>query len=64
MEDFDFAFAQECLSRASALADDLDRAKEHYDLAVDLGKKIEDAEDQKIFMNDFQDWNWHQFSPE
>jgi len=64
LEDFDFAFAQECLARAYALADDLDRAKEHYDLAVDLGKRIEDPEDQKIFMNDFQGGNWHEFSTE
>ena len=64
MEDFDLAFAQEALARAYVLAGDLDRAKEHYDLAADLGKKIEDAEDREIFMNDFQGGNWYRFSPE
>ena len=64
MEDYDFAFAQECLARAYALADDLDRAKEHFDLAVDLGKKIEDPEDRELFTNDLQGGNWYQFSSE
>lgn len=63
MEDFDLAFAQEALARAYALAGDLDRAKEHYDLAADLGKKIEDPEDRKIFMKDLMGGDWHQFSP-
>ena len=63
MEDFDLAFTWEGLARAFALAGDLDQAREYYDLAVDPGKKIGDAEDRKIFMNDFQGGNWHKFSP-
>lgn len=64
MEDFDLAFAREGLARAYALAGDLDRAKEQYDLAAELGTEIEDPEDQEVFMKDFKGGDWHQFSPE
>jgi tetratricopeptide (TPR) repeat protein len=58
MEDFDLAFAQEGLARAYAMAGDLNKAKEHQQLAIKLGEEIKDPEDRKIFMDDLQSGNW------
>jgi tetratricopeptide (TPR) repeat protein len=60
MADFDLAYAEEGLARAYALAGDLKKAEKHYKLATDLGNKIKDPEDQKIFLGDLQDGNWYQ----
>ena len=60
MEDFDLAYAQEGLARAYALAGDQEKALYHWKLAKDLGEQINDPEDKKIFLGDFQRGNWHQ----
>jgi tetratricopeptide (TPR) repeat protein len=60
MEDFDQAYAQESLARAYALSGDLEQAKDHYQRAADLGSKIQDPEDQKIFLGDLKSGDWHQ----
>jgi len=64
MEDFDRAFAREGLARAYAMVDELEKAREQYDLAAELGKLIEDPDDKRIFMKDFENGNWYQLSPE
>jgi tetratricopeptide (TPR) repeat protein len=60
MKDFDLAYAEEGLARAYALAGDLQKAEKHYKLASDLGNKIQDPDDQKIFLSDLQGGNWYQ----
>ena len=60
MNDFDLAFAQELLARAYALSGDLKEAEKQYKLAVDLGEKIQDPEDQKIFLGDLHGGDWFQ----
>lgn len=58
MKDFDLAFAQEGLARAYALSGDLENAKKHRQLASELGEKIKDPEDKKIFIDDLQGGDW------
>lgn len=58
MEDFDLAFAQEGLARAYALSEDLEKAKEHYQKAVNLGEAIQGPEDKKIFQGDLNSGGW------
>lgn len=62
MEDFDPAFAREGLARAYALAGDIEKAQEHYDLAAELGDEIADSEDRQVFLNDFESGNWYEVS--
>lgn len=62
MEDFDLAYAQECLARAYALVGNLERAKEHYAEAAALGERIKDPEDREIFQGDFRGGDWYQLS--
>ncbi|HDD61511.1 MAG TPA: hypothetical protein ENF22_03145 [Chloroflexi bacterium] len=64
MIDFDLAFAREALARAYAMLNNLEKANENYSLAADLGKKIEDPEDQQIFLKNFDSGDWYHFSPE
>jgi len=63
MNDFDLAFAREALARAFAQLGDLEKAQNQYNLALELGKKIEDQEDREIFMRDFKGGNWYHYSP-
>ena len=58
MEDFDLAYAQEGLARAYTLSGDLEKAQYHYTSAVNLGEKIKDPEDKKIFSGDIETGNW------
>jgi len=60
MEDFDLAYAQEGLARAYALAGDQEKALRHWQQAAELGEKITDPEDRKIFLADFKAGNWYQ----
>lgn len=64
IEDFDRAYAQEALARAYALAGDQAKAVDHWRQAASLGDQIEDPEDRKIFLDDFQGGNWYQLQVE
>lgn len=59
MEDFDIAFAYECLARAHALCGHADEAKKFIALAQQAGEAIADEEDRKIFFDDFNSGNWN-----
>jgi len=61
MKDFDLAYAQESLARAYALFSNHKKAEKHYKQAADLGEKIQDPEDQKIFLGDQKSGDWYQF---
>jgi tetratricopeptide (TPR) repeat protein len=58
MEDFDLAYSEEALARSYALLGDLDLAKKHHQRAAELGGKIQDPENRKIFQSDFDGGNW------
>jgi tetratricopeptide (TPR) repeat protein len=60
MEDFDLAYAEEIMARAYAMNGDLKNARDHYQMAVDLGNNIKDPDDKKIFFDDFQGGEWYQ----
>ncbi len=58
MQDFDWAFAYECVARANAIAGQHDKAYEYSELARRAGEAIKDDEDQEIFMAGFKGGNW------
>lgn len=57
MEDFDLAYAQEALARAYALSGEEQKSLTHWKQAVELGERINDPEDKKIFLADFEGEN-------
>lgn len=59
MEDFDRAYAWECLARAHAAAGERDVAAEYKAKAAMTGKAIAGEEDRNIFMGDFNGGNWY-----
>jgi len=59
MEDFDWAFAYEGVARANALAGNQATAREYIQRAEQSGHAIKDAEDKKIFFDDFNGGNWY-----
>ena len=59
LSDFDFAFANECMARAQALAGNQAEAKKYIDKADKAGVAIKDDEDREIFMNDFNGGEWY-----
>ena len=58
MEDFDRAYALECLGRANAVAGNREEALRYVGLAEKLGAAIKDEESQKIFRGDLDSGNW------
>ena len=58
MQDFDVAFAYEGVGRAYALAGKKKKAEEYIKLAEEVGGKIENGQDRKIFEDDFQGGDW------
>lgn len=58
MEDFDLAYAHECLGRAVALQGDRDSAARHKRQARELGDRIADPEDKQIFDGDYVGRDW------
>ncbi len=60
LEDFDLAYAQEGLARTYAMRGEQEKARIHYQKALDLGDGIQDPEDKKIFCDDFQGGDWYQ----
>lgn len=58
MADFDVAYASEGMARVLALHKDREKAIKYHQQAKELGSKIQDAEDRKIFMDDFISGDW------
>jgi hypothetical protein len=59
LADFDFAFANECMARAQALAGDQTKAKKYIAKANEAGAAIKDEEDRQIFFSDFNGGDWY-----
>jgi tetratricopeptide (TPR) repeat protein len=59
MEDFDWAFAYECVARANAIAGKRDEAIKHIERAQKAGEAIKEAEDRKVFLAEFNGGNWN-----
>jgi hypothetical protein len=59
MEDFDWAFAYECVARANAVAGNREEAVKHVQLAQQAGEAIKEEEDRKIFFADFNGGDWN-----
>ena len=60
MQDFDWAFAYECVARAKAVAGKREEAARYIQLAQKAGEAIKEDEDKKIFMAEFNGGNWSQ----
>ena len=58
MEDFDRAYAHECVARANAVAGNREQALRMIELAQGAGQAIEDEENRKIFFGDLKSGNW------
>ncbi len=59
MQDFDLAYAHECLARALAAVDRREEAVQHYQQARALGDQIKAAGDKETFDQDFQANAWY-----
>ncbi len=59
MQDFDLAFAWECLARAHALAGHKEEVQKLCLKAEQAGKLIKDEQDLKIFEADFNGGEWY-----
>lgn len=59
MQDFDLAFAWECLARAHALAGHKDEVDKLCSKAKEAGQRIKDEQDRKIFEADFNGGDWY-----
>jgi hypothetical protein len=58
MQDFDRAYAYECIGRANAVAGNRKEALEYLALAQEAGKAIADQESRQIFVGDLDGGNW------
>ncbi len=58
LEDFDKAYAYECLARANAVAGNIEEAKKLKALAEEAGEAIADEESKTYFVGDLQGGNW------
>lgn len=59
MQDFDLAYAHECMARALAIGNRRQEALQHYQRARELGDQIKAAGDKEIFDQDFQANPWY-----
>ncbi len=59
MEDWDHAFAYDCLARATAASGDLDAARTLKAKARELGDRISGEEDKNVFESQHASGNWH-----
>jgi hypothetical protein len=59
MQDFDRAYAHECMARANALAGNREEALRYLKLAEKAGQIIADEESKKFFLGDLNSGNWH-----
>ena len=58
MEDFDRAFAYECMARANAVAGNRAEAVRYLELATEAGEAIGSEEDRKLFFGDLRSGDW------
>lgn len=58
LEDFDKAYAYECIARANAVAGNIEEAKKLKALAEEAGEAIADEESKTYFVGDLQGGNW------
>ena len=58
MADFDKAYALMALARAHAMVGNREEGAHYLTLAGAVGEVIDDEEDKKIFMDDFNTSNW------
>ncbi len=58
MQDFDIAFAYECVARANAIAGNAETANKYISLAEAAGEEIKDKDDRKVFIDDFNGGPW------
>jgi hypothetical protein len=63
VQDFDLAFAHELAARTAALVGDRQRATEFIGKARAAGLAIADAEDRKVFFDDFFRYPWFGVDP-
>lgn len=61
LEDFDRAYAYECMARANAVAGNREQAKRFKALAQEAGEAIADDESKEYFLGDLQGGNWGDF---
>ncbi len=59
MQDFDIAFAYECVARANAIAGNRQVAKKYIGLAEQAGQDIKDSDDHKVFFDSFNSGMWN-----
>lgn len=59
MQDFDLAFAWECVARAHALAGNKNEAQKLIRKAEETGRFIQDEQDRKVFEDDFNGGLWY-----
>jgi hypothetical protein len=58
MEDFDRAYALECMARANGVAGNREAASRYLALAEEAGAAIENEDNRKIFRADLDGGNW------
>ena len=58
MQDFDWAFAYECMARANAVAGTREEASKYTQLAQTAGEAIKEDEDKQVFIAEFKGGNW------
>lgn len=59
MQDFDIAFAYECVSRANAIAGNRQVAQKYIELAEQAGQDIKNSDDRKLFLDAFNGGDWN-----
>jgi len=59
MQDFDIAFAYECVARANAIAGNRQVATKYIELAEQAGQDIKDPDDRKVFFDNFNSGLWN-----
>ena len=58
VEDFDRAYALECMARANGVAGNWEAASRYLALAEEAGAAVENEENRKIFRADLDGGNW------
>lgn len=59
MQDFDIAFAYECVARANAIAGNRQVATKYIEFAEQAGQDIKDPDDRKVFFDNFNSGLWN-----
>ena len=59
LEDFDRAYACECVAQANAVAGNREQARKYVALAEKAGGAIKDEDSKKFFLGDLNGGDWH-----